>query len=360
MADINKENQVVTHALIGSSFFLIYAPVSPVSIWILCLILICIMKRRLKVNTNILCALLVFLSLTIKTYYFSNSLSFQPIYYLILSFAVYLIFESYSSYFNVNSAERSIRSFTIFMLVFCSIDTVLRFVYPNELSIFTEDGSKFWFYQYKTSWILSDSNSVAILLLNCLFLRLVFHFKYYNRIDYSIINFLVFVLICLTLSRAAILAAILGFGFIIFYKGRNIYFKLGFLLPALTLLLSYFLYLVVGFSASDGSGSTKLHEFGAVVSFIENSTLSNLLFGVGFGNGELYSGRYLHGLYSKLVIEGGLIATLVFCLAILFIVLRNRHVSLYLFPLIVCSFSFSFYIVVPFYIASIMLLFVEN
>lgn len=340
----------------GSSFFLIYAPVNPLFVILLFSFFLSVVKRELEFDLYLVTLFIIFVALSLPSLYYSSQYSLQPIVYILFSLLTGLLMKTYTRNMDIHNREYLLRHYSYFIILYTGIDTALRYIYPNKLSVFTESDSVFWFYQYKTSWILSDSNSVAIIVLSCLFLRISFFLKLNSRLKFGFIEVLLSTILLLTISRAAIFSGLLTLLLIYVLSIRNKYLLYALFIPVIMTLCSMFLYLVFEFASTDGSGSTKLHELQSVVRYLNNGDVFGLLFGVGLGNGEAYSGRYLHGLYSKVIIESGLLFTLIFAFIITKLCLKDKHVFFYLLPLVISSFSFSFYIIVPFFVSSIVLL----
>tara|TARA_Y100000034_G_C6766167_1_gene341539 strand:+ start:62 stop:706 length:645 start_codon:yes stop_codon:yes gene_type:complete len=204
--------------------------------------------------------------------------------------------------------------------------------------------------------MFGDSNGTSILLLTTLgaYFALA-HLKAIELKHHVVI--ILFLLIVFTLSRAAIISSLICLALFYFPKNRAllVLFSLAFIS-----IFSYLIPTAIMAFKNDGSGITKINELFHIMDFIKSSSLPHLFFGVGYGLGEEVTGRYIHGILPKLIIEGGILSFLLFTL---FVVLAIFYMSssVFLFvPLLVCSISLSLYIVVPFQVVSFCLIFHAN
>lgn len=164
------------------------------------------------------------------------------------------------------------------------------------------------FYQYKGSFLYKDSNGLAFLLLPIMALGFEIHRASSRRGGFSWISLYYLatpaLLICTTMSRAGIVAAVL---LLVLYTTEKAASAASISVAIIALYRIYMSYF-----ANDLSAGTKFDEFTDTMSFLRDSNLPELLFGIGFGNGEAISGRYLHGSLQKITIELGLTGVLAY------------------------------------------------
>ncbi|MHA7129376.1 hypothetical protein [Algoriphagus namhaensis] len=197
------------------------------------------------------------------------------------------------------------------------------------------------FYFFKMSSIMFfDSNYVGTFLL--VFLALHLLSSYSSRWIKVGMTSILFLLICLTLSRAAMLV---GVALISFFIWKDWALKSKWLLVLLSLFLSVSLLLFVqdNVSFSDGSFITKLQILEGLSNYFDQD-LSVALMGMGYEvGGYLYSymsGGYAHIHLAILLGELGLLGTLVYFGYWYFIRVKQGVKVLYIFiPFLIVGFS---------------------
>lgn len=340
--------------MIGSSFYTTFLGLSPVYVIVPLTLMvggIYSLKNNEKVYIDISVFIFIFcLPFIFINIYYANSVFAYPIILnFILAVLVYIYILSLSSGSNISSRARIATFYTIFVIVIVIVDTFFRFKYPVYNIEYLKDGSDSWFYQYKSSYIFGDSNVVSLLLLNVIFFRIAFS-KLLNEKNNKFILLVLILLLAATISRSAWVSCILGFAYILISRYRITYLYIGF---CLLLIGAFYLGDIYEFIFSDRSGSTKLNEIGGVIKFYSSYDLSDIILGLGFGNGQEVTGRYIHGLFSKLLVEGGGGLFLLIFSFYIYIYIKHEHIRPYIFVLILSSFSLSFYITAPFQLASI-------
>lgn len=332
-----------------------FSPVYPLTF---CFGILALALRKNSYNNNeiilfIISLIFILITLLNNTLKFGQS-SYLPPILVNLLLAPLVLLACFSTYKRMNKIELGFiaRTFIWFVIFFATIDTVWKQFNPLVNPMYDISGSDIWFYKYKNSLMFGDSNGTAILLLTTLGLYLglvkveLLKFKYF-------LILVMLVLIILTFSRAAIISSIFCLTIYIIPKRRL------FLVLLSLVILTFFIYFladILSVLKSDGSGNTKLNELRYIINFLSETPIYEWLFGVGYGLGENVTGRYIHGILPKLVIEGGMISFLVFSLfSIVTIYMYRNTVYIYL-PLLLCSISLSLYIIVPFHVVSICLL----
>lgn len=160
-------------------------------------------------------------------------------------------------------------------------------------------------YKYKFGGLMySDSNVTAIHLVLLLFFSLWCKEK---KIKNANIYALVFaILLALTLSRACILSAIVAFVFLVAYKKRE-KIKLWHI-AASALLLIFFISIVLYFFRHDKSLLSKISILNYFIEYLKQSSIHDILFGVGLGRSISTLGIYAHNYFFVLFVECGVIA----------------------------------------------------
>lgn len=337
--------------MITSSFYTTTLPVSPVYITLPVVLFVTGYFIFLK-SRNIINLDLFFFGLGIAIYsvilsiFNSSNYTWPIVVNLLLAVFSFILLACTSFKVSKSELSVSISKYSIFIIIYVSIDTLLRFLYPISNELYNVEGSDIWFYKYKASYILGDSNAVALLLLGTVFFLFYMCEKALLEVNkvtiFKII--LLIVLLILTFSRAAYLALFIGLIYYLFKRYREL---IHWCMVLSLVLIGVFTNKILIFLNSDGSGSQKAKELLSVFDFFGLSYI-DIAFGTGFGLGNTISGVYIHGLLVKSLIEGG--AFFLFLLVCLFtiIICKNKSILIFLLPVIISSFSLSFYIIAPF------------
>ena len=203
---------------------------------------------------------------------------------------------------------KSVLYFSIFVL---GIDSIYRLMNPGlppttymDENVLNQSGN--WFYLYKfNSLMFADSNTTALVLM-CVFFLVYQSFKL-NLISYvkvSILLSIVYILLLLTFSRAAIISLSFVFLFYRFYNRNLIVILIPFLI--------YVSYIVYSFFQNDGSLATKFYIIDRTISVIRDSSTLNVLFGYGFDRTRDLFGFTAHNLFIEYVLGSGVIGFIVF------------------------------------------------
>lgn len=350
---LNLSVTLISSLLVFSSFYLTKFGLSPVYVLLPLLFLSWFTlgfkseASKLKIDSIFLLSILSVLVLFFNNVFRANEFTWPIVINYIIAILCLLVGRDLTYKFSIKDLIKAIGYYNYFIIVIVSLDTFFRFKYPIVNSVFQVQGSDLWFYQYKRSFILGDSNVVSILLMTVMFFNLYVMEKFNlkvrsNRMTIFILLFLLF----LTFSRAAYVATFIGLLYVMVYSNvrkRFIFYVLGsctalFLIP-----------FIVDAVLRDGSGGTKLGELVNVVTFFKNvNSVYDTLFGVGFGNGIYVMDMYIHGLFAKLLVEGGLVFFSLYILLLFLIYKVERKVLIIYVPLLVASISLSFYIISAF------------
>jgi hypothetical protein len=236
----------------------------------------------------------------------------------------------------------SVKKYNCFVIALASVDTALKVIYPDQNPALNElEGISF--YKYKKSFVFGDSNVLALLLMSVFFTNLAVAENL--SITLKKYNFVLITLIILTLSRSAVIATMVGiFGYLLKDKIFVKVFSVAALLSLTLINYSYIIKTLI----TDGSGGTKVKELSETIKFLSEGDTLNVLFGVGFGYGEVITDMYIHGLFAKAVVEGGLFFLLILLTFLVIIGIQSRKSLILFLPLGLASLSLSFYLLAPF------------
>ena len=236
------------------------------------------------------------------------------------------------------------KSIAFFGVLFIS-DTFARVAYPPPvdsavMAAWQKQGVVF--YQFKSSWLFSDSNTVAISSL-CI-LSVLFYFKKLGIFKQRVINTYVplyVFLICASLSRAAII----GLTVLLFLSIRSSIVKISILVLG-TMVASYVLSMLV---IDDPSLNTKLDIYRIFYEYlIIDMEVDSLFFGLGVDQARHLFDRVPHSLFITVFVELGFVG-LGLLLLLLFLSCPRRHPEILILPLLVSSLSYFPYYGMPFF-----------
>lgn len=244
------------------------------------------------------------------------------------------------------------------VIILAVADTFYKIVNPVELSVEALEGRDFFdmgFYEYKNSFFYKDSNGLAFILIPVCVLGTALYtndkyqnYRFLQKIYYfNIFNVLPFVLLLLTFSRAGIVAGLFIISLYVFgIKMQAFFLSAGifYLIPILYTSIS-----------EDLSGGTKIDELNGVLEFLKNSNFLQILIGTGFGEGEIWTQRFIHGAFQKIVMELGFIGFLLFYGSCIMLC-RNKNSTIAIVALGVISLSSNFYFLPPVVVCLVYLL----
>lgn len=238
---------------------------------------------------------------------------------------------------------------TLVCLIFF-IDSVYRVLnpkMPTAEAMLAVEGTSNYFYVFKFNTIMfADSNTVAIACL-CFFCLLTYLTNRFT-IKTKLLRFIFFMIILSTLSRAAILGALVFY----FYSHKDI----NLLLKSYATLFGFaFVALILALFAEDGSLLSKLHILMTFFEYYQRADVLALLFGAGLDNSiTVLGGIYSHIHFITALVEGGVLGFLLLILFLWVAVYITRMQALYIIiPNIIVGFSYFFYLGAPFIFVSI-------
>lgn len=239
-----------------------------------------------------------------------------------------------SEFYDVKSINRYriYKRLSKFIIVFFVIELLLR-IYNGNLN-------NTWLYAFKSSQLYFDSNFASLVLLSFFMLYLfLFNLKVYQD-RYTLI--ILFILILLTFSRAAIATSIISY--VIFYNHRTFRKKalISFVLYLITFLTLCVAYIIFkdSFVSIDGSFNSKFYIVKEAINVLEKESLGSLIFGIGLGNFEDITGIFAHNIFVTFIVETGVVGTLTFSMFVIYTCIRTKLNSLYvLLPMVICGLS---------------------
>lgn len=255
----------------------------------------------------------------------------------------------------LNSSETHIRKtikwFVYATIIICIIEAFYRFANPNygyleEAAKIRPDIEDIVFYAYKfNSLMYQDSNSVGLQLLILFTFILGLKTNNYNLPRWTLL--ITFLLICLSISRASIIAAIFVFILSKVYKSRI----------AVSLVVCIVISSIVIKSASltDASLETKFEILSIFSQYLKHTDYMTFLLGVGAGNAVTVLGIGAHNIVVSYVVELGFFTSILFILYWFRLLLISPGSWLIFAALFINGFSLTSF-AVPFFYGSVALL----
>lgn len=251
-----------------------------------------------------------------------------------LSYPTFCFLSERMSFYKLQKIFMSFLLFSVFIFL---IDTFFRYYFPDyghfsdmNPDVVAREG--IGFYVYKTNSIMFlDSNFVALSILPILTSALVVkrNIPFMAR-KVNVISAVLFLLLLLTLSRAAIISFIFCYFFI--YR-KN--FFLNILFSVLVISLLFF------FLKNDGSGESKVYLYDMFFKYLSNENIWDFLVGHGFGSAIEYLGMGAHSSIITLVIETGFIGFILYLLINIFLLYKYKFLSFIILSYQIASFSLS-------------------
>ncbi|WP_315060729.1 O-antigen ligase family protein [Capnocytophaga leadbetteri] len=244
--------------------------------------------------------------------------------------------------------------FTILLLV---VEAAWRLTHP----IFVIEGTDkdyrnmegMLFYAFKFSSIMfKDSNFVGTYGLVAFFYYYYLRKKKYVKSMMPLI--ILFILISLTLSRSAIITVLLTIVILYFL---SIKIKLHHIILGIVLIISV-VFIALPQIETDGSFLSKFDILELTWRHLQECSLGQFLFGVGFGNTVEHIGIGAHNLLVTHLIESGIIGLLFFLIVNFSLINKTKRYSLYLtIPLFISGMSLAGH-AISYYYACLALIYV--
>ncbi|OAT52671.1 hypothetical protein [Providencia heimbachae] len=202
------------------------------------------------------------------------------------------------------------------------------------------ESSRGFIYALKSSYFYFDSNFAGLVITSliafAIYLNKVLEVKVKKQI------FLLFVLLLLTFSRAAIVAGIIII--IIYHSIVRFRLKSYFTLLATFFTFSYllyqYLYLDINFRDLDGSFNSKFYIFSIAEDLYSSLPVDLKFFGIGMGNAESFLGIFAHNIYVTFFLEFGIIGSVVFLSFTAYSLYISKSYTIILWlPIFICGIS---------------------
>ncbi|MEZ9665374.1 hypothetical protein AB4275_17960 [Vibrio cyclitrophicus] len=299
-----------------------------------------ITSRKVVINISSFCAILYGLYLVVFTPLTGDLSDYINI---VLAILVYLVCLLLTLTFRIDvklSFDKALK----YLIPIFSIEAIYRIINPQAptehmTSHLIEQGKSFYLYKFN-SFMFADSNTTALALICLLFTKFALDYEGKIKIERrdKLIKIVLFILILLTFSRAAILATI--FTFSVFYLRKYIFFLL---IPLIYIIVN------VLFSLVDESLASKFHILSVFQNYLISVDIFTLLFGNGIGKSVEVLGYPPHVLVVTSLIDIGIIGAIFSIVFFVAMILNDRvRVILLALPLAISSLSYFLYLATPF------------
>lgn len=216
---------------------------------------------------------------------------------LILIFSESLSFKTWSKYI------------TWFIYISAGIlvfEAVGRYALSFYHDYYTGENQNLWIYKYKYySPIYSESNGAGIHIIVILFFSYWWSMVSKNKL--LAVKLILWAVLLLSLSRACVLAGLLGAVYYFFLANRNKKFWIVSISIATLGLFICFYYIIYPLIRTDLSFLSKFEIFQAAILFFQRATWSQWLFGVGLMGSVEYLGIFAHNYFLVYLVETGVI-----------------------------------------------------
>lgn len=268
----------------------------------------------------------IYASIALFSWYFSNNLSENNIFYYLLFYTLPIFYYSaLQGFLKKITLQQILYIFDLAISIFkmyLLVEVVYRY-YTSYIAMISE-GLVSSFYNFKGNSFYSDTNFLALVIQNfalvCFFLYKNFNDKKYFR-NYVQLMFFA----SLTLSRSVVLTQIMLLLFDFYYsKLKKRQFVRFFLLTIIFFVSIIFVFFLL---QNDASFRSKIVIFEGLKK-VNDFNFENQLFGFGFGNGEfIYSyrkGDYGHLHIALLLGQEGIIGVIMFVTFLLFSLISSK------------------------------------
>lgn len=243
----------------------------------------------------------------------------------IISVFMYFIGIQYLSRKNEKFILKTSKDFINISIILLITECIIRMMNPRL--------DKTSIYRYKFNSIMyEDSNYVGIFII-CLFFYTIYLSRY-KKEDYTKQRIILFVLCCLTMSRAAILSTLvtlIGIKILdIFNKITEKYTKKQKTQMICIISIIFIVIGILGISIllKDGSFRSKFYIIEHAIKHLKDSSLTQFLFGVGFGKTYDYIGIGAHNILVAYILESGLIGLILFMIFNIMIAIQTKGKAL--------------------------------
>ena len=283
--------------------------------------------------------------------------NFSTLINVIFSLLYFIIMLNIAYYSKTEILVRYSKYFIWFTILLLVVEAAWRLTHP----IFVIEGTDkdyrnmegMLFYAFKFSSIMfKDSNFVGTYGLVAFFYYYYLRKKKYVKSMMPLI--ILFILISLTLSRSAIITVLLTIVILYFL---SIKIKLHHIILGIVLIISV-VFIALPQIETDGSFLSKFDILELTWRHLQECSLGQFLFGVGFGNTVEHIGIGAHNLLVTHLIESGIIGLLFFLIVNFSLINKTKRYSLYLtIPLFISGMSLAGH-AISYYYACLALIYV--
>lgn len=257
-------------------------------------------------------------------------------------FSMIVFLFSYLS-LNMSNKEKIIKYSTT--MIYCSIPLLIyeayyRITNPIFFVDFAEKGrEELFFYYYKVNSIMyMDSNFVALYILSLIYflMYLTTHAKRKHIVAFLCL----IILLILTLSRSSILSMLI---FVIPFVFRKYIHKYRiFVFPLIMFMVMILIPIAIKYSTMDDSFSTKFFLFSQTFKYLSSASLSEVIFGVGFGNAYTVLSLGAHNFFLTYLVESGVLGLVSILLLWFYFLIRSKYkIGIVMFPFLFNGLSVS-------------------
>lgn len=229
--------------------------------------------------------------------------------------------------------------YTIYVgLLILILDTIYRYNNPRVdyiNSVIQQGKPEYIFYGYKHSFLFQDTNFIGLYTLSLYFLfrNNSFIFKYKKTISAIFI-----IIMILSLSRASILALFLVELFLVARRKLSLRTIILFVISAL--IISAIIIFNTTLIKVDNSFLSKFSILNIFITEINNTDITQLLFGWGLDNTREQWNIAAHNIFITLICETGLIGTILFLWVIIYGNNINKKTTPHILSLAIAGLSF--------------------
>lgn len=326
-----------------SGYYITKLPFSPIYFFIgfgfyLASILIFI-TNRVKLNNINLLAFIVIIYFLFSQFIFCMP-TINTLLNFIFSILVFIVVYSLLSTISLNNIINLSKYLIYFSLPLLIIESIYRIINPpvEKIDLLVNAGREdIMFYIYKFNSIMyQDSNFVGLFILSLFFFLL--YLKQYTCKKYYLSFFILTILLFATISRASIFSIVV-FSFL--YVFRQIIYENRKLIFFVSLILAFILFpILFEYRMIDDSFSTKFEIIDKTIEYLSKASLTNLLFGVGFGNAVEVLDMGAHNFFVIYLVESGFIGLILIVILWTYILLKTKYkAGIVMFPFLLNGLS---------------------
>lgn len=313
-----------------SFFYLTHSPRIAIILIIIPIVIetfIFVFKKKVRINSSVILSFFLFIEVFIWQYVFLSNTGCFSFLFTLVYFAVSML--SFSR-LDQKLLQKRCKQLIKFACIILILDTMWRFAHPLYADYY--QGVNF-FYKYKGPGILFvDTNNTGMLVLAVI--GLCWYLEHERNQTLFLIKVVLFVLLILTFSRAAILSFAL---FSLMFNARiSKYIKIAILTVSAIYLVFHFSLVV-----NDASTSEKIVMLKRVLLFYQSTNLSKLFLGIGLLRSIEEFGLFTHSWPITFSVELGIVGFLLI-IALWYSLMKESHgkCKFIIFPCLFAGLSF--------------------